>query len=226
MFSPFFIHLKRLLFCESCDLCGGPLGKNPFVCDSCLFSLKPEPFEGTLYPYVERFKSFTRYGEKERKLLHLVKFKGARSLAVEIGKSASPFLRDFIEEVEPHFVTYIPTNPFRFWFQRGFDPVEEILKGAEVPYGKLIKRRFLLRRPLSLATKEKRAHLVKEAYRLEEKVLPRLSGAKVLIVDDVITTGSTASQVAHLLRSVGAASVYLFTFFNAYSAFAATSQAL
>ena len=216
MFSPLLSHLKRVIFCESCDICGSPVGKNPFVCDSCLLSLKPQIFEGTL-PYVERFKSFTRYGEKERKLLHLVKFKGAKSLAHELGKSVSPYLRGFIKEVEPQLVTYIPTNPFRLWFQRGFDPVEEILKGAKVRYGKLIKRRFLPRRPLSLADKQKRPILVKDAYRLEEKMLPRLSGAKVLIVDDVITTGATASRVAYLLKSAGAEAVYLFTLFNAFS---------
>jgi len=41
-----------------------------------------------------------------------------------------------------------------------------------------------------------------------------LKGKKVLIVDDLLTTGATGESLAYLLKSVGAKEVFLFTLFR------------
>lgn len=57
---------------------------------------------------------------------------------------------------------------------------------------------------------EERESNLKDAYRVEKE--DEVKDKNILIVDDVMTTGSTASEIAHTLKKAGAASVYLLTF--------------
>ena len=209
--------IERLLFEESCPLCGKPLGNNPLLCEVCLFSLKPLPEEDqTTIPFLDGYKTFAPYGWREEKIVSLIKFEGFKSLAHLVGNLAKPLLEGYIEKRNPHWVTYIPTNPWRLWFSRGFDPVEEMLKGADLKAEKILKRRWLFRKPLARAKDvAERKRLVKGVFSVEESFKARLRGKKILVVDDLLTSGSTASEVARLLKSAGAKEVYLFAFFRA-----------
>ena len=208
--------IERLLFAETCAICGEPLEVPSVVCDRCLLSLHPQSEEDILnVPYLDGYKTFTHYGERERKLLELVKFQGFKHLAREIGKLASTHLKEHIKLLKPNVVTFIPTNPWRYWFLRGFDPVEEMLKGASVNFERVIGRRWLFRKPLArVKSFRERQKLVKNAFYIKREKIPRVSGRKILVVDDVLTTGSTASEVARLLKSAGAKEVYLYAFFR------------
>jgi len=208
--------IERLLFAETCTLCGEPLGASSVVCDRCLLSIHPQPEEDLLsIPYLDGYRTFTAYGEIERKILELVKFQGFKHLAREIGKLVSPHLREYEKLLKPDAVTFIPTNPFRYWFLRGFDPVEEILKGTSVNFERIIGRRWLFRKPLArIKSIRERQRLVKDAFYIKREKIPRLRGGKILVVDDVLTTGSTASEIARLLKSAGAVEVYLFAVFR------------
>ena len=208
--------IEHLIFAETCALCGEPLGTSPVICDRCLLSLHPQSEENLLsIPYLDGYKTFTRYGEREKKLLHLVKFEGFKHIAKELGRLISPHLRGYVELISPSAVVPIPTNPFRYWFLRGFDPVEEILKETGISYQRLIRRRWLWRKPLSKAKGiEERRRLVMGAFTLRKECIPRLSGARILLFDDVLTSGATASEIAYILKSVGVKEVYLFAVFR------------
>ncbi len=208
--------IERLLFAETCALCGEPLGSSSVVCDRCLLSIHPQPEEDLLsIPYLDGYRAFTAYGESERKILELVKFQGFKHLAREIGKLVSSHLREYEKHLKPDAVTFIPTNPFRYWFLRGFDPVEEILKETSVNFERIIGRRWLFRKPLArVKSFRERQKLVKDAFYIKRGKIPRVSGGKILVVDDVLTTGSTASEIARLLKSAGAVEVYLFAVFR------------
>jgi predicted amidophosphoribosyltransferase len=57
---------------------------------------------------------------------------------------------------------------------------------------------------------------VKNAFVAKEDAGAELSGARVLLVDDVLTTGSTAAAAARALVQAGAAEVFLSTFARAF----------
>jgi len=208
---------ERILFCEKCLLCGKPLESNPFLCEFCLFSLKPSPEEDQItLPFLDGYKTFAHYGWREEKLISLIKFGGIKSLAHFVGNLAKPLLEGYIKEKKPDLVTYVPTNPWRLWFSRGFDPVEEMIKGANLKVEKVLKRRWLMRKPLARAKDtEERKQLVKNAFSIEKRFKARLRGKKILVIDDLLTSGATASEVAKLLKAGGAKEVYLFAFFRA-----------
>lgn len=68
----------------------------------------------------------------------------------------------------------------------------------------LICRR-LLKNQSSLSTDERRRN-VRHAYRASSRF--NIQGARVLLVDDVITTGATMHEAARALRKAGASTVY------------------
>jgi len=211
--------LAHLTFDDRCYLCGEPLRYEKLVCTKCFSRLKPQPEEDILsVENLDGYRTFTHYEGVARELVKLVKFEGIKHLAREVGKITSPLLREYEKRTEADWITFVPTNPWRYWFWRGFDPVEEMLRGAELPYERLIRRSPLWRKPLSRAKSvEERRRLVKGVFKLDSRFAERLRDKTVLVVDDLLTSGTTASAVAHLLKSVGVKRVYLFAFFRAKS---------
>ena len=207
----------KVFFGENCTLCGNELGSFPHLCERCLFSIKPLPERDILeIPYLDGYKTFAPYKGVAEELVRLVKFEGVKKLLHPLGQMVKPFLEGYIKEINPDEVTYIPTNPFRLWFSRGFDPVGELLKTMDIPYRGFIKRRWLFRKPLASSKNvEERKRLVKNAFKIDARYAGILKGKTVLVVDDLLTSGSTASEVAYLLKSVGAKRVYLFALFRA-----------
>jgi len=203
---------NRLLFEENCIRCGSFLSTNPFFCDRCLGSVTPKLEEDLIsIPYLDGYRTFTTYGEVEKLLVHLIKFEGVRSLTQFVGEIAAPYLKGYTEKIKPDAVTYVPTNPWRFWFLRGFEPVLEFLRPSKVEAKKLIKRSWKPRKPLSRSKNvAERRRLVKGVYSL----LGNVENKTVLIVDDILTTGTTASEIAYLMKSAKAKRVYLFAYFR------------
>jgi predicted amidophosphoribosyltransferase len=60
-------------------------------------------------------------------------------------------------------------------------------------------------------TREQRRRNVAGAFRVPERRRARLAGRKVLLIDDVLTTGATADACARALKRAGAAHVDVLT---------------
>ena len=61
-------------------------------------------------------------------------------------------------------------------------------------------------RPEDLLPRQ-RFHNVRGAFRLRRGGAARLLGSRVLLVDDILTTGATCSEAAAVLKGAGAAAV-------------------
>ena len=75
----------------------------------------------------------------------------------------------------------------------------------------ILKRRKRTRRQVGLSAKERQKN-VRSAFSVEATRLDRLEGRHVVLIDDVITTGSTISACTKTLLAAGAASVDVLTF--------------
>jgi len=208
--------LGYLIFDERCYLCSSPLKGEKLVCPGCLSKITPQPEEDKVFiEHLDGYRTFATYGGTAREIVKLIKFENIKHLAREVGKLGKPFLKSYVDKTKADWITFVPTNPWRLWFTRGFDPVEEMLKGADQPYEKLIKRSLKWRKPLSRAKSvEERKKLVKGVFKLNRRFAERIKNKTVLVVDDILTSGTTASAVAHLLKAAGAKRVYLFAFFR------------
>jgi ComF family protein len=147
------------------------------------------------------------YGAYEgtlRKLIHLFKYSGMRRLAQPLGgllADALPRDRQF------DLVTAVPLHWRRQW-QRGFNQSELLGKAMArargIPAMKLLRRGSATRAQAGLSNAQRREN-VTGAFRARRRV----NGLRILLVDDVMTTGATAGACAGALKKAGAKSVSL-----------------
>ena len=160
---------------------------------------------------VNGFDAAYSYGFYEgslRTLVHLLKFDKIHTLARPLGDLLAKVLpRDQRFDV----IVPMPLHWRRRW-QRGFNQSDllarEIARRWAVPVRRAV-RRVKASAPQSGLTKSQRRANVRGVFALKRGVT--LRGARVLLVDDVFTTGATASACAKVLKRAGAARVTLLT---------------
>jgi ComF family protein len=143
------------------------------------------------------------YRGPARSALHRLKFAGWRTVATALGAamaSANAFPADA--------VTWVPLASRRR-AGRGYDQARALAvavgAGLSVPVERLL-RRARATEPQARRSGDERRRAMAEAFR---PAAGRAPPARVLLVDDVLTTGATASECARVLRAAGAREVGL-----------------
>src|SRR4030095_9064363 len=97
--------------------------------------------------------------------------------------------------------------------EREFNQAEHLAarlsKAVGVPLDASLLRRVEHTRTQTLLTRSERARNVRHAFRVRQA--SRLSGRRVVLVDDVLTTGATTSACAKVLKEAGAEEVCVWT---------------
>ncbi len=158
---------------------------------------------------LQGFDAVYSYGSYEgtlRELVHLYKYDGVRPLARTFGKFLAQALP---RETSFDVIVPMPLHWLKQW-QRGFNQADllarEIGKKWGVPVRNVIRRRRATSPQAGLTNAKRRAN-VRGAFR-PMRGRP-VDGMRVLLVDDVVTTGATASACARVLKRAGAAHVAL-----------------
>lgn len=150
--------------------------------------------------------SYGSYEGKLRDLIHVFKYGGVRPLARPFGRLLAQALP---REAGFDLIVPMPLHWFKQW-QRGFNQADllalEIGRKWNTPVKKVI-RRLRVTAPQAGLTNAKRRANVQGAFRMAGS--RRLDGLRVLLVDDVVTTGATASACARVLKRAGASDVAL-----------------
>jgi ComF family protein len=229
LFSPIF----SLIFPDNCRICGEALrevSRVP-VCSKCL--LDPQPLIAEHFcaacrtPFVNSFPldesgrctlcrlgltgfdavySYGSYEGALRKLIHLFKFDKVHTLAGPLAKFLSLALP---REERFDVIVPMPLHWKRRW-ERGFNQSELLARAIarrwNVPVEQAV-RRVKPTAPQAGLTNAKRRANVSGAFQARKG--RRLDRARVLLVDDVMTTGATAAACARVLKRAGAAHVAL-----------------
>lgn len=204
-----YYRLMDLLFPPKCILCGNLLTKaETDLCGKCRVDAPEYPVRKTKPQFLDSFAAVWYYEESVRGSLLRFKFRGARSYAAAYGRFvAMKLLKTHPEGFD--VLTWIPVSPLRK-LRRGYDQVELIARavGRELdmtPVSTLKKIRH--NRPQSgIAEAEKRRANVLGAYRAT--CPEQLAGKRVLLLDDILTTGATMSEAARVLKTAGAKEVH------------------
>lgn len=207
--------LLDLLFPPRCALCDRLLDEHETdFCDSCRktapdFPALPEkshPDRKTKLQFLDSFTAVWYYKGKARDAVLRLKFHGRTDLAAPLGRRLSmALLRDHPEGFD--CVTWVPVSTLRR-LRRGYDQGQLLAKSvaAELgmePCGLLKKVRN--NRPQSSLGGEQRKGNVLGVYQFSGKM--PIAGKRILLIDDVFTTGSTAEECARVLLTAGAKSV-------------------
>jgi ComF family protein len=152
--------------------------------------------------------SYGSYEGSLRDLVHLFKYGRVRSLRKPLGRMLSLALP---REEQVDLVVPVPMHWFRKW-KRGFNQAEllarVVARRTGVPVARSLKRGRSTLSQAGLTLSQRRDNLT-GVFRVSAR--NRIEGRRVLLVDDVFTTGATASACAAALKRAGARSVVLLT---------------
>ena len=203
-----------LLFPIACMGCGSfATEAGSPVCSDCRGRLPRCPFpwngdgrslEGGISPFL--------YEGVCREMVLALKYRGRLSLAPFLaGKMAEELLRR-PEHLPADRIIPVPLHPVRLR-ERTFNQAELLARSLSRKLDIPVESDWLIRcratQPQTDLTREERARNVRGAFDLRGKA--RLKGFRILLVDDVLTTGSTAQACARLLKSAGARTVVAVT---------------
>ena len=200
--------LSNLFFPPKCIFCRKVLGLNELdLCHSCRTHAPEFQKSKNKYSFLARWTAVWYYKENARRSLLRYKFYYHRSFAKAFGRFlAMKLQREGFDDFD--VMTWVPVAPLRR-LRRGFDQVEELAYavGRELhvdPVKTLVKIRNTPPQSGIRGAAKRRANVL-GAYRVTDPALIR--GKKILLLDDVITTGATASECARTLLTAGAKEV-------------------
>ena len=215
----------NLLFPDLCVLCDRALQKNEHqLCLSCLHDIPKtnyhliadNPVEKRFWGKVPIFRAtsyfFFQKGSSFQKLLHILKYKGNKEIGELLGKYAAIDLLDSPDFTSIDFIIPVPLHPKKYKL-RGYNQSEWISKGISEILNKPLDTTTLLRvRENPTQTKKtvfERFENTEGIFELSNTTL--LAGKHVLLVDDVLTTGSTLEACARALLETQGIKISIFT---------------
>lgn len=209
--------LLHLFFPRHCLLCGRSLAKGEEeICLHCLCDLPrtddPLPTDNPLlealreaFPF-ELGTAFYRYerGGKVQQLVHAIKYKGHKEAGYWMGRLlAKEWLATQGDLAPFDYLVPVPLHRDR-QRQRGFNQAEWIARGLQSVWGTPIDTTSLCRTRATESQTHKspieRWQNVCAVFKVAED--SPLAGKRLLLVDDVCTTGSTLVACAHALKSL------------------------
>jgi ComF family protein len=158
------------------------------------------PFERAFCQYV-----FHRHSPLQ-KVLHAMKYEGMYNLGVAFGRELGAWISDALPPESIDCLVPVPLHRLKH-VERSFNQAEKIALGIAETFQKPVRTDLLLRGRFTVS--QTGLHVTARRRNLDgafKTPLPDMP-ARVLLVDDVVTTGATVVAAAEALRRGGAASV-------------------
>ncbi len=211
------IGFSHLVWPCTCQLCGDVLVMNysEYVCLRCIRGLPKTHFEDTrnnpIYDsFIGRadiYSAFAGYyfrkGERLRKLIHAFKYYGRADVAFLLGKQLGNMMKKAEWHKDYDFLVPIPLHRKKMKF-RGYNQAEMIARGISSVIGLPIINDILIRVKEGVSqTKKTYAQRWTELQGTYESInTEKYIGARMILVDDVLTTGATIEVCSNLLNKI------------------------
>ena len=223
-FNPF-VDFIDLMFPNLCVVCGNNLQKNEHqLCLSCLVDIprtnyhliEENPIEKRFWGKVPVYRAtsyfFFQKGSSFQKLLHILKYKGNKEIGEIMGKYAAVDLLDAPDFASIDLIIPVPLHPKKQKL-RGYNQSEWIGKGISIILNKPQDTSTLIRVKENPSQTRKsvyeRFENTEGIFKLSDSTI--LEGKHVLLVDDVLTTGSTLEACILALLETEEIKISVFT---------------
>lgn len=185
----------------------------PALCEACFQSLKPISSEvlqhnvlHRLNPcYIDDIYTAFQFNDVVQSLIHAIKYQQMPNLGRKVGKYVATLLVSQLSLHPEDKIIPVPLHSTRKR-EREYNQSLEIARGLfeqqlnQIDIEILIRERYTLSQ--TRLTREERRINVENAFRVTRP--SQVSGKRFLLIDDVITTGSTMNECARVLKSHGA----------------------
>ncbi len=195
----------KIAFLEApvCDGCGAPQAYDAGAdarCPACLARKRA----------FDRVRAAVAYDDASRDLILKLKRADRTDLAGLFAIWLSRAARDLIEDADA--VIPVPLHPVRL-ITRRFNQAAEIARPLARRAGLAYLPDVLIRRRDTKSqggrSASGRRRNVQAAFAVPRAAWPKVAGKRILLVDDVLTTGATAEGCARVLKAAGARAVHV-----------------
>jgi ComF family protein len=159
-------------------------------------------------PPIARTRAAVAYGELSRGLA--IRLKYARKVA--IARTMARYMAPLVAGARETVLVAVPLHRSRLW-RRGFNQsalvARELSRRLHIPADPFLIRRVKRTPPLKGMSPLQRRKAVGGAFKVPDR--SAVEGRTIILVDDVLTTGSTAEACARVLQRAGAERVELVT---------------
>jgi ComF family protein len=224
-----------LVYPPTCIACGQATGAPHTLCGRCWSGMRfiERPFcerLGTPFavdlgiplispaamadpPVFERARAVARYDDTARLVVHRLKYSDRLDLAQALGRMMARAGAELAAECD--VIVPVPLHRWRLWWRR-FNQAMELARAVgsvhEKPCDPTLLARVKRTRPQVGLTRSQRGDNLQGAFKVPVGARARLKGKRVLLVDDVLTTGATANAASRALLRGGAKSVDVLAF--------------
>jgi ComF family protein len=188
---------------DYCRRCGAPQGLGVGITTDCKACVRYKAGFGT--------REIVAVGKYEGVLADMclaLKFAGERQVAKPLAVALAGMLGTRLLEDKIDVIVPVPLSALRR-LGRGYNQAEEIARHVSrltgIPWVDALRRLRDTPRQAMLSPAQRRAN-VKDAFAVRPRI--KIKGARVLLVDDVMTTGATLAAAARTLKRGGAKAVY------------------
>jgi ComF family protein len=227
-----------LVFPATCPSCGRMIARHGALCEACwcdiAFIERPYcevlgiPFSHDLGPGIVsaeaianppdfgRLRSACRFDGAARRLVHRLKYNDRTELAPMMAAWMVRAGADILGECDA--VLPVPLHVYRA-MARKYNQAGELARAVAAEAGKpllpaVLRRKRNTHQQVGLG-RTAREDNVRGAFEITARGKVEIPGRRIVVIDDVYTTGATVSAVSRLLLRAGAADVSVLTFARA-----------
>ncbi len=207
--------------CEACET--ALLGNEKLICTACRISLpraeagfQKDVLQGKFAGNSEvqevfAFLVFTKKGRVQH-LLQALKYKGVPEVGVLLGTMMAQELQDRNGFPEADLILSVPLHPKRK-AERGYNQSDAFAEGlsevSRIPWSGTVLQRTIYTKTQTGKSKTERRETMQGVFAVNSPEL--IAGKKIILIDDVLTTGATLQGCIDVLIESGCSTLYIMT---------------
>jgi len=213
-----------LILPRLCEHCGAVLSSTEeILCTTCFSRLTVAGEERLALEYKRKFAPENHIDDflsaflfdqntPVQSVIHSLKYNGKFKIGIFLGKTAAQILSTKLQNWEADFIIPVPLFHSKK-AERGYNQSFYIAKGLSlilnIPVKANLTKRIRYTETQTALSLEERKENMLNAFDLKKR--KSIEGSKIILVDDVITTGSTVRECGKTLKRNGAVKVFAFS---------------
>jgi len=222
---PLINYIVDFIFPKTCIVTGNRLDEknsNDYVEDEVMQSIN-EVTSNELKEMKSKVASdyaYTLYDFTEnsplQQIIHHFKYRGMKKLGIYLGELIGKELINNFYDTVKTFDVIIPVPLYKTKErERGYNQAEYLCKGInnqiQIEFIKDLVERTRHTKSQTKLSQSERIENVKDAFEINKNYKGKISGKRIILVDDVVTTGSTLNEIIKELRTEDVSQIFVVT---------------